>query len=460
MNTNRRDFLLRSGALTSAGLVHSAWRQSAWPASPARPPRRSAPSDYKALVCVFLFGGVDGNNLVVPLDPAGYALYSAVRTASSGHQPDRSRNCSRSSRRAAPPPTACIRGSPRSIRSSRRRSSRSSRTWARLNQPTTKANYLAVRPQNLFSHSDQQTQWQSSVSTGVSRSGWGGRLADRLAAANAASGFPVMTTIAGTNLFITGDSATPLALPSTGGLSLQGFNSTAAANARLAAMQALQAADGDNAYVKGAGEVMTRALALSGTVNPILTGTGSQVQVLFQGQNSSIAQQLLQVAKLIEARAQTGARRQVFFVSLGGFDTHSNELQTLATLLGQLAPALKSFYDATTLLGVQDQVTTFTLSDFGRTFQPASGAGTDHAWGNNHFILGGAVQGGSLYGRYPVLQRAGPDDADTAGRWIPTTSVEQYGATLARWFGASESDLAAIFPNLARFPAANLGFLA
>ncbi len=216
----------------------------------------------------------------------------------------------------------------------------------------------------------------------------------------------------------------------------------------------------DNAYVKGAGEVMTRALALSGTVNPILTGTGSQVQVLFQGQNSAIAQQLLQVAKLIEARAQTGARRQVFFVSLGGFDTHSNELQTLATRLGQLAPALKSFYDATTLLGVQDQVTTFTLSDFGRTFQPASGAGTDHAWGNNHFILGGAVQGGSLYGRYPVLQRAGPDDADTAGRWIPTTSVEQYGATLARWFGATESDLAAIFPNLARFPAANLGFLA
>jgi len=458
MNSNRRDFLLRSGALTSAGLVHRLAPVGLAGLAGAAA-AQTAPSDYKALVCVFLFGGVDGNNLVVPLDPAGYALYSAVRTASSGINLPESQLLP-----IQPAGSATAYGLHPGLAAIHplfeQKKLAVLANVGTLNQPTTKANYLAVRPQNLFSHSDQQTQWQSSVSTGVSRSGWGGRLADRLAAANAASGFPVMTTIAGTNLFITGDSATPLALPSSGGLSLQGFNSTAAANARLAAMQALQAADGDNAYVKGAGEVMTRALALSGTVNPILTGTGSQVQVLFQGQNSSIAQQLLQVAKLIEARAQTGARRQVFFVSLGGFDTHSNELQALATLLGQLAPALKSFYDATTLLGVQNQVTTFTLSDFGRTFQPASGAGTDHAWGNNHFILGGAVQGGSLYGRYPVLQRAGPDDADTAGRWIPTTSVEQYGATLARWFGASEIDLAAIFPNLARFPAANLGFLA
>jgi uncharacterized protein (DUF1501 family) len=458
MNRNRRDFLLRSGALTSAGLVHRL-APVGLAGLAGTSAAQTAPSDYKALVCVFLFGGVDGNNLVVPLDAAGYALYAAVRTESSGINLPESQllpiqPAGGATAYGLHPGLAAI----HPLFEQRKLAVLAN--VGTLNQPTTKSNYLAVRPQNLFSHSDQQTQWQSSVSTGVSSSGWGGRLADRLASANAASGFPVVTTIAGTNLFITGNSATPLALPSSGGLSLQGFNSTAAANARLAAMQALQAADADNAYVKGAGEVMTRALALSGTVNPILTGTASQVTVLFQGQNSSIAQQLLQVAKLIEARSQTGARRQVFFVSLGGFDTHSNELQTLATLLGQLAPALKSFYDATTLLGVQDQVTTFTLSDFGRTFQPASGAGTDHAWGNNHFILGGAVQGGSLYGRYPVLQRAGPDDADTAGRWIPSTSVEQYGATLARWFGATESDLAAIFPNLARFPAANLGFLA
>jgi len=458
MHSHRREFLLRSGALTSAGLVRRLAPVGLASLAGAAA-AQSAPSDYKALVCVFLFGGVDGNNLVVPLDPAGYAAYAAVRTPASGINLTEAQLLP-----IQPAGGATAYGLHPSLAPVHplfaERKLAVLANVGTLNQPTTKANYLAVRPENLFSHSDQVTQWQSSVSKGVSRSGWGGRLADRLATANAASGFPVMTTIAGTNLFITGDSATPLALPSSGGLSLQGFSNTAASNARLAAMQALQAADGDNAYVKGAGEVMTRALGLSGTVNPILTSTSSQVQVLFQGQNSSIAQQLLQVAKLIEARAQTGARRQVFFVSLGGFDTHSNELPVLTTLLGQLAPALKSFYDATTLLGVQNQVTTFTLSDFGRTFQPASGAGTDHAWGNHHFILGGAVQGGSLYGRYPVLQRAGPDDADTAGRWIPTTSVEQYGATLARWFGATESDLAAIFPNLARFPTANLGFLA
>jgi uncharacterized protein (DUF1501 family) len=458
MKSHRREFLLRSGALSSACLVQRlvpVGLSSLAGAASAQ----AAPSDYKALVCVFLFGGADGNSLVIPMDAVGYAQYAAVRTASSGVNLAQSQLLPIQPAGTGPayglnPNLAAI----HPLFDQKKLAILAN--VGTLNQPTTKSNYLSVRPENLFSHSDQQTQWQSSVSSGLSRTGWGGRLADRLASANAVSGFPVMTSIAGTNLFITGAAASPLALPATGGLSLQGFNNTAASSARLAAMQALQAADGDNSYVKATGEVMMRALSLSGTVNPILTGSGSQVPALFQGQNSSIAQQLLQVAKLIEARSQTGARRQVFFVSLGGFDTHSNELQTLTTLLGQLAPALKSFYDATALLGVQDQVTTFTLSDFGRTFQPASGAGTDHAWGNHHFILGGAVQGGALYGRYPTLQRAGPDDADTAGRWIPTTSVEQYGATLARWFGASDTDLAAIFPNLARFSSANLGFLA
>ncbi len=147
-------------------------------------------------------------------------------------------------------------------------------------------------------------------------------------------------------------------------------------------------------------------------------------------------------------------------MSQGGYDTHTNELATLTTLLGQLSPALKAFQDAMSLLGVANQVTTFTLSDFGRTFMPASGGGTDHAWGNHHFVMGGAVRGGAIYGRYPALERGGPDDADNEGRWIPTTAVDQYGATLARWLGASSADIAAIFPNLVRFPGADLGFLA
>jgi uncharacterized protein (DUF1501 family) len=452
--STRRDFLLRSGALSAGGLAARLAPLSLLGLAGAS--QAQAASDYKALVCVFLYGGVDGNNLVVPIDAAGYAQYTAVRTVASGV------NLAKAEllpiQPASSPTPYGLHPELSDIQPLfAQRKLAVLANVGPLNEPTTKANYFTSRPDNLFSHSDQQNQWQSSVSSGVSRTGWGGRIADATASLNAS--FPVVTSIAGTSLFMAGNATSPLALPSSGGLALQGFNGGAAANARLSAMQAILSSDRDNAYVGAASDITSQALSLSGVVNPILTATNSTVQAHFTGQTSSIAQQLLQVAKLIEARAQTGARRQVFFVSLGGFDTHSGELATLTNLLGQLSPALRSFYDATTQLGVSEQVTTFTLSDFGRTFQPASGAGTDHAWGNHHFILGGAVRGGEMYGRYPTLARAGPDDADTSGRWIPTTSVEQYGATLARWFGLTDPALAAVFPNLARFSSTNLGFL-
>lgn len=451
---SRREFLLRAGALTSGGLVSRLAPLSVL--SLAGEAGAQAAPDYKALVCVFLYGGVDGNNLVVPMDGAGYGQYAAVRPESSG---------------VNIPQAELLQIQPRNVSTSYGLHPELSEIHplfgqgrmailanvGTLNEPTTKANYLAKRPDNLFSHSDQQNQWQSSVSDGPSRSGWGGRIADQMASSNAS--FPVITSIAGASLFIAGNSTSPLALPPTGALTLQGFNGGAAANARLAAMQAILAADRDNAYVKATGDITTQALSLSTVVNPILTATNSSVQPLFTGQASSIAQQLLVVAKLIEARAQTGARRQVFFVSQGGYDTHSNEVVTMTNLLGQLSPALKAFYDATVQLGVASQVTTFTLSDFGRTFQPASGQGTDHAWGNHHFVIGGAVRGGEMFGRYPTLARGGPDDADTAGRWIPTTSVEQYGATLARWFGVPSAAMPTVFPKLANFAANDLGFL-
>jgi len=326
-----------------------------------------------------------------------------------------------------------------------------------LNEPTTRATYTQKRPENLFSHADQQSQWQSSVSSGASRTGWGGRMADQVAPQGGA--FPVVTSIAGSSLFVAGNATSPLALPQTGSFALQGFGSGAASTARLNAVQAILAADRDNAYVRATGDITTQAISLSTLVNPILSSTTSAVLPVFAGLTSGIAQQLLQVAKMIEARAATGARRQVFFVSLGGFDTHNNELATLTTLLGQLSPALRAFYDATVLLGVANQVTTFTLSDFGRTMQPASGQGTDHAWGNHMMVLGGAIRGGEMYGRYPTLALGGPDDSEREGRWIPTTSVDQYGATLARWFGVSEPGIDAVFPNLGRFPSRDLGFL-
>jgi uncharacterized protein (DUF1501 family) len=205
---------------------------------------------------------------------------------------------------------------------------------------------------------------------------------------------------------------------------------------------------------------MTRALANSNIIDPVITSEASTVEGLFAGQNGAFAKQLLQVAKLIEARTNLGVKRQIFFVSLEGFDTHGNQLNTQSTLFAQLAPALKTFYDATVQLGVASNVTTFTLSDFGRTLQPNTGGGTDHGWGSHHFIIGGAVRGRQFYGRYPVLALDGPDDAGEEGCWIPTASVDQYAATLATWFGVSASDLPLVVPNIGRFAGANLGFMA
>ncbi len=452
MRPHRREFLRRAGALGTGGLVS---RLAPIPAlAAASHAQAQTAGDYKALVCVFLFGGVDGNNLVVPAD-GEYASYAAARPASSGI------NIAQAQLLPVQPTGTGLCGLHPELSEihplfAQRRLAILANVGP-LTEPTTKANYSAARPDNLFSHSDQQGQWQSSVSSGPSPTGWGGRIADVVAGPGGA--FPVVTSIAGANLFTLGASTSPLALPTAGSFALQGFGNGTAARARYAALQAILAADRDNAYVKASGDVTAQAIALSGVVNPILTSTTSAVAPLFAGQASSISQQLLQVAKLIEARGQTGAMRQVFFVSLGGFDTHSNELPTLTTLLGQLSPALRAFYDATLQLGVAGQVTTFTLSDFGRTFQPASGAGSDHAWGNHHFILGGAVQGGEMYGHYPSLALGGPDDAEREGRWIPTTSVDQYGATLARWFGVPDADLASVFPNLSRFAPSSLGFL-
>jgi uncharacterized protein (DUF1501 family) len=175
--------------------------------------------------------------------------------------------------------------------------------------------------------------------------------------------------------------------------------------------------------------------------------------------NNGLASQLKQVAQVIAARGALGVNRQIFFCSQGGFDTHSAQLPTQAGLYAQVSPAIAAFYQATQELGVANNVTTFTLSEFARTFQPGSNGGTDHAWGGHQIIVGGAVQGNKMYGTWPTLAPGGPDDTGSNGRWIPTTSVDQYAATLASWFGVAAADLPSIFPNLANFKTSNLGFL-
>jgi len=448
---DRREFIRRGGALSAAGLAANLDLLSLT--------AQAAVSDYKALVCLFLFGGVDGNNILVPLDTAGYGDYAKVRGASSGIQLTQAQLLPIAPRNVGTPfglhPSmtelqTLFNGGRLALLAN----------VGSLTQPTSKTQYNSgQRPENLYSHADQQTQWQTSIVNGASRTGWGGRLADAIGPL-AGQTFPVMTSTAGVSLFVTGAASSPLSVPTSGSFGLSGFGTGNAAQARLTALKSLLGLDGENTLVAAASGISKQAIDLSATVNPILATTSPLLTNAFAGVTSTIASQFLAVAKMIEARAATGAKRQIFFVSQGGYDTHNNELATHNTLFDQLSPALNAFYNATAALGVASNVTTFTLSDFGRTFGPAAGGGSDHAWGNHHMILGGAVNGGALYGTFPKLALDGPDDAEKEGRWIPTTSIDQYGATLATWFGATDPQLAAIFPNLSQFTTRNLGFLA
>ena len=453
-NPGRRAFLRNVGAMSAFGLASRLDLVNFIAEAGAQ----SAP-DYKALVCVFMFGGNDGNNTLIPIDSAGYGQYAAVRPASSGI------NLAQASLLPIQPvnlgmPFGLHPALPELQALFAQRKMAILANVGTLLQPTSKGQYNAgVRPLSLYSHADQQAQWQSSISSNPAGTGWGGRLADKVASFNAASGFPVVTSLDGTVLFTTGTATVPLTIPVTGSFALSGYTGSAAANARLAAVQQLLTQGSANTFVTGANAIGNQALHLSATVNPILASTNSTVAPIFASQKTGTANQLYQVAKMIEARAATGAKRQIFFVQLGSFDTHGDQINRQQNLFAELSPALKAFYDATVALGVSAQVTTFTLSDFGRTFQPASGGGTDHAWGNHHFIIGDAVKGGSMYGLYPQLVLAGPSDAETEGRWLPSTSVDQYGATLARWFGVGSADLGTVFPNLAKFPTSDLGFM-
>jgi uncharacterized protein (DUF1501 family) len=451
---DRRGFLRNLGALSAFGLASRLDLLNLVAAAEAQ-----SSTDYKALVCVFMFGGNDGNNTIIPIDTAGYGQYAAVRTSASGiNLPQASLLPITPINIGTPFGLHPALGELQALFNQKRMAVLAN--VGTLVQPISKAQYAAgIRPDSLYSHSDQQAQWQSSVSNTASATGWGGRIADKVASQNAATGFPVITSLDGTVLFATGASTAPLAIPATGSFALAGYSGSAISTARLAAVQQLLAESSGNAFVGGMNKIGAQALKLSTTANPILTSANSTVAPLFANLKTSTANQFFQVAKLIEARAATGTKRQIFFVQLGSFDTHGDQINRQQNLFAELSPALKAFYDATVSLGVASQVTTFTLSDFGRTFQPASGGGTDHAWGNHHFIIGGAVQGGSFYGQYPQLVLAGPNDAENEGRWLPTTAVDQYGATLASWFGVAPTDLGAVFPNLGKFPTSNLGFM-
>ncbi len=455
MAFSRRVFLRSTSALTASGLAGALGH---WGVSVAQ---AQAASDYKALVCVFLFGGNDSNNMIVPVDD--YAQYAAVRSATS--------NVALTSAELLPfaaarqggrhygfhPALAPIAplygaGSMAVIANA-----------GTLVAPITKADYVAGRnrPSNLFSHSDQQSLWQGYQPEAPIRSGWGGRLADRIGAANAGAILPAAVSVSGNQLMGQGITTTAFVIPPTGGVSMSGQGGDAVSTARTNALRALLRTHPFNDIAASAAGVMDNALSAAAAANPVLTAALPPViNTAFGALNTGIAQQLKQVARLIEARQALGLKRQFFFVSMGGFDHHSALLTNQATLYGQLAPALKAFQDYTAAAGVAANVTAFTASDFSRTFIGNSSAGTDHGWGGHHLVLGGAVRGGDMYGVFPQLVVKGSDDAGTNGSWIPTTAVDQIGSTLAKWFGVAEADLPYLFPNIARFATSDLGFMA
>jgi uncharacterized protein (DUF1501 family) len=412
--------------------------------------------DYRALVCVFLFGGNDSNNMIVPMDDASYKAYTSLRG-----------NLALTGTGLTAPVTS-VSGAPYAFHAklSELATSFTNKQLAvvanvgSLVQPLNRAVYQAQKvpiPLNLFSHSDQQLQWQTAVGQGHSPTGWAGRAADYIASQKFnSSPFPTFLSVAGNSLEGTGFQTQPVALSPGQSLQLVGFNNSPASLARWNAVNNLLSTESGVALVQAANHTLSHSIADAAALG---TALSKAVALKTQFPKTSLGVQLQQVAQIIQAHGTLGMRRQIFFVSLGGFDTHTNEIPTHDGLYPQLSPALAAFYDATVELGLAQNVTTFTESDFNRTFQATSGNGSDHAWGGHHLVLGGAVQGGQIYGKFPTFELGGPDDADVRGRWIPTTSIDQYGATLCSWFGIPDSALATIFPNLANFGSPTLGFL-
>ncbi len=410
------------------------------------------PSDYKALVCLFLQGGNDATNLIIPVDAASYAAYAQVRAElaipSSTLLPIGTKKYSDGRNYALHPSVAEL----QSLYNAGQVAVLAN--VGTLVRPTTLADYRAGRnlPPQLFAHSEQLLQWQSSIPDRPFETGWGGRLADLVDAMNSNPQVSMSITLSGVNSFLRGKTVNQFAVNSNGVPSLNyGGISTDVSSAALKSMFANQPA---NALSAALGRTTLEAVNEGDVLNAALQAAPA-LSTAFP--NSETARRLAMIARLIAIAPALGLKRQIFFVQLGGWDLHGAQIGSHGPLLAELSSAMNAFYKATVELGVANQVTTFTASDFGRTYVPNAG-GTDHGWGNHQLIMGGAVQGGDIYGRMPSLT-VNADDDTGRGRWIPSTSVDEYNATLATWFGVSAANLPVVLPNLGRFAQQNLGFL-
>ena len=450
----RRAFLQRAGSLGVAG-VAAPWALNLAAMSEAA---AQTATDYKALVCVFLYGANDYGNTVVPYDAASHAAYSTIRSALA--TPRAALAATALTPRVALPGARQMALAPELL--PLKSVFDSGQMAVLLNvgtliQPTTLAQYTARSvplPPKLFSHNDQQSVWQSSLPEGAT-SGWGGRIGDLFMASNSKATFTCVN-VSGNAVFMSGQSAVQYQVSSSGSVALRGiaaplFGSQACSDA----LRSLTTASRSHLMQAEHTRVMARAIDANVSLTSALA-TAPALNTAFAADNP-LAVQLQMVARTIAARSGLGAKRQVFFVSLGGFDMHDFLPTQHPVLLAQVAAAMKSFYDATVELGVANKVTSFTASDFGRTLS-SNGDGSDHGWGSHHFVLGGAVQGGRFWGDLPAASVTTPDQVGQ-GRLLPTTSVDQLAATVASWMGVSDTNLALVAPNIGNYSVKKLGWL-
>ncbi len=438
-----------------------------------RPTADAAPqSDFKALVCIFLAGGNDANNLIVPTDTTTYSAYALGRGALALPQPSLLGITPKTSdgRTWGLHPSLGINpdGSAGGLKGLFDQGKLAVlANVGTLAYPLTQAQYnsgAVPKPLQLFSHNDQQVEWQSSITDQGFTTGWGGRLADLTNSFNSNNRISMAISLNGQNSFQVGKNVAQYAVGTAGAVALTGSGTGTTANGlRTTAMNDLLAQSNSNLFEAAFGGLTTSAVNNSALLSSIVTGT-SPFASYFTGLTSSLSQQLHMIVRLVNAQTALGLKRQIFFARTGGFDLHTAEV-TLgnttngahALLIRDISQSLTAFYNALASISAQNQVTAFTASDFGRTYN-TNGDGSDHGWGSHHLVLGGAVNGGDIYGRMPNFAINGPDDTGR-GRWIPSTSVDEYSATLAKWFGVSATDMPVVLPNLGRFAKPDLGFM-
>jgi uncharacterized protein (DUF1501 family) len=448
---SRRTFLRHSSCLSAIAGTPFALNLLATGAASAQ-----VAGDHKALVCIFLAGGNDHSNTVVPRSGSGYTSYQQGRPS-----------LALPAANLLPIDPAGYSGNPLGLHPAlsaiqplfgQQRMALVANVGT-LTTPITRTQWNAGRPTvtvplQLFSHSDQQNAWQTGLPDRTSQTGWQGRMGDLLANSyNPGSGVSIAMSVAGNNLMQAGVNTIQYQLTTDGAVRVAALNGLYGSSAGATAVRRLMSEGRSHLLESELNRISNRGISTETVVSSAISGVSAGATFPATG----LGRQLQMVARMIAARAALGQRRQMFFVQQGGYDFHDNLVTDQNLRLRELGDAMAAFYQATAALGVANQVTTFTASDFGRALQH-NGRGSDHGWGGHHFVMGGAVQGNRVYGQFPTVALNGPEDAGR-GALIPTTSVDEYTATLARWFGVSQSNLSLVLPNIGRFPSTDLGFM-